>query len=137
MVNLYKNSVNGEPIEVVKRTWIFKDGVFSIQPTLNNFTVIKGILTNGSQLSIPYKESNKTVYVKIFNKQDGSIVFSTKATGVSSTDYQNVNVLNVRHNNLLNTLKLFGLESENYIYLGFSTLTMADIIEIWTEEVVA
>lgn len=47
-----------------KKNYIFKDGIFKIQPTQSNFTNANGYLTGGNYLRIPYVKSGEMVYIK-------------------------------------------------------------------------
>lgn len=57
-----------------KKNYIFKDGVFSIQPTNNNFTVSNGKLVNGSFLRIPFVGGGKRIIFDVTYQSSSRIV---------------------------------------------------------------
>lgn len=46
------------------KNFIYKNGIFIIQPTHSNYIISNGKLTNGNYLRIPYIKENEIVYVK-------------------------------------------------------------------------
>lgn len=123
------------------KNFIYKNGIFTIQPTHSNYIISNGKLTNGNYLRIPYIKENEIVYVKYH-------IVSSDRVGVSFL-VDTVDMAVDGSNNAAPemTLPYFTLARVNQIlvvgkpsnqsisvYAGTNAKTRISILEIWTEK---
>lgn len=123
------------------KNFIYKNGIFTIQPTHSNYIISNGKLTNGNYLRIPYIKENEIVYVKYH-------IVSSDRVGISFL-VDTVDMAVDGSNNAAPemTLPYFTLAGVNQIlvvgkpsnqsisvYAGTNAKTRISILEIWTEK---
>lgn len=124
------------------KDFIFKDGVFKIQPTINTGVIQpnKALrLTNPQQLIIPYVSDKEIVYVKYKRVSSlgyfGLLTNSTR-NGVTITPEPDVYVGTY---DSANEFVVAGIKTKTVInctasYASGGVSATVDILEIWTEK---
>lgn len=120
------------------KRYIYKNGVFYIEPTLNNFTNSGGVLKNGNLLSIPYVVSGKTIYFKIryVTTVAWQKFHSTNAPSLVYTDYQVAELFFqfMADSTACRGIRTISIPSNKLIGIGgYQTNYGYEILEIWTE----
>lgn len=126
-----------------KKNYIFKDGVFSIQPTQSNMQVVNGVLTNGFYLDIPYQTTDKVFFeLKFvqpnFNQECGMKVSTTEAPVTNGTgSFTNTAIRNIDNRALSEHIYIImGLNGGSRISYCCRSVAQNgfQILSIWTEK---
>ncbi|MFV0551062.1 MAG: hypothetical protein ACK5L6_03945 [Anaerorhabdus sp.] len=128
MVNMSKISVNGEPIDIVKRNYIFNKGVMFDPLILTNSSIVDGVivLNNGSIVKSVNKYVDCNVFIKVRKIGSATIDFFVNSTGVSMKSTISIT----------NKTFTYGYTAMNEIInCNLAGSNSLDILEIWYEEV--